>query len=111
MSTIQERVEALATKKVYKPIDRDTFCEWYNRYADRECTIDDVANACGVSWEYASTLIYATAFGYPLPKYQFTDEWTDETRQELKEYFHNNANHAREVRLARLAKEKAENGK
>lgn len=111
MSTIQERVEALATKIVEKPIDRDTFYEWYNRYASRECTIEDVAKGIGVTCTHASTLVYATAFGYPLPKYQFTDEWTEETYAKLKEKRKKKADYAREVRLARLAKEKAENGK
>ncbi len=111
MSTIQERVEALATKTVERPIDRDTFYEWYNRYASRECIIDDVAKGVGISHQLATTLIYATAFGYPLPRYQFTDEWTDEKYAELKEKRRKSVDYARGVRLARLAKEKAENGK
>lgn len=111
MKSLQERIEELATRDVRKPIDRDTFYKWYNRYVDRECTIGDVAKACGVSYEIIHPLIYATAFGYPLPKHQFTDQWTDEYAKELKKKQGDIARENRNKYLKRLREERAKNGK
>lgn len=108
---MQERVEALPAMRITKPIDRDAFYDAYNEYADGIGTMKDVAKKCGVSYPYIVPIIYAVAFGLPLPKKLFKDEWTDEDYKKLKEERQGYMKHAHEVQLERLAKEKAKNGK
>lgn len=111
MATMQEKVEALPTMRITKPIDRDTFYDAYNEYVDGIGTMKDIAKKCGVSVDLTTPLVYAVGFGLPLPKKLFKDEWTDEDYKKLKEERQGYMKHAHEVQLERLAKEKAKNGK
>lgn len=108
---MQERIEKLPTLRIEKPIDRDVFYDAYNEYADGIGTMADIAKKCGVSAEFLTPMVYAFAYGYPLPKKLFRDEWTDEDWKAKKEQRQKYMKHARKVRLERLReKKKAENG-